>query len=126
MPTVITYDLNDKRSFTWGAQRHKHPKTEHIKLLLDPDQETPLYLPPTNPALELRRLNKPAVEIAGDYITAIFKHAFSKIETAVPTDYLRMCQKKYVVSVPAVWSDKAKDTTLKVGHSRANKYRHTF
>lgn len=123
VPTVISYDLNDKRYFTWGAQRHENPKIEGIKLLLDPDQETPLYLPPTNTALDLRRLNKPAVEVAGDYIAAMHKHAISNIESKLPADYLRMCQKKYVVSVPAVWSDKAKDNTLKVGHSRPDKYR---
>ena len=126
VPTVISYDLNDERYFTWGAQRHENPKIEGIKLLLDPDLETPLYIPPTNIALDLRRLNKSAVEVAGDYIAAMHMHAISDIESKLPADYLRMCRKKYVVSVPAVWSDKAKDNTLKVGRSRSDKYRLPF
>lgn len=114
-PTVISYDPKDKSSFAWGAQRHKHPRIENIKLLLDPLQEMPIYVPPSNTAAQLKRLGKPAVEVAADYMTAIYRHAMSKIESKMPIDYLRMCRKKFVVSVPAVWSDKAKDTTLKVG-----------
>lgn len=122
MPTLISYDPNDKNSFTWGAQRHKHAKIEGIKLLLDPDQDAPLYLPPANPVQELTKLNKPAVEVAADYIAALSKHALSRIESQVPADYLEMCQKSYIVSVPAVWSDKAKYSTLQVSHSCANIY----
>ena len=120
VPTVISYDPNNKNTFTWGAQRHQHAKLEGIKLLLDPDQETPIYLPQTNTAQELRKLQKPVIEVVGDYIAAIYKHALGRIESKVPADYLQLCQKIYVVSVPAVWSDRAKDTTLKVSHSHAH------
>ena len=120
MPTAISYDPHDKDSFTWGAQKHKHRKIEGIKLLLDPEQETPIYLPQTNTTQQLRKLNKPVVEVVGDYIAAIYKHALGRIESTVPADYLHMCERIYVVSVPAVWSDKAKDTTLKVSPSCAD------
>jgi hypothetical protein len=59
-------------------------------------------------------LGKPAVEVAADFIGAMYKHAMSKISSKVPAEYLDMCQKQFILSVPAVWSDKAKDTTLKV------------
>lgn len=73
-----------------------------------------MYLPTSTGALEaeLGRLGKSAVEIATDYISAIYKHAMTRIESRIPADYLQMCEKKFVVSVPAVWSDKAKDLTL--------------
>lgn len=114
-PTVISYDPEDNSSFAWGAQRHQNPRMEGIKLLLDPGQEMPVYVPASNTAAQLRRLGKPAVEVAADYMSAIYMHAMSKIESKMQVDYLRMCRKKFVVSVPAVWSDKAKDTTIKVG-----------
>ena len=114
VPTVISYDPKITKSFTWGAQQHNNPKIEGIKLLLDPDQETPIYLPATDTAAELRRLNKPAVDVAADFIAAVYRHAMSRIESKVPADYLQLCQRKFVVSVPAVWSDKAKDTTIRV------------
>lgn len=122
MPTTICYDPSDNDSFTWGAQQHKFVKIEGIKLLLDPDQETPIYLPRASAAQELRKLNKPVVEVVGDYIASIYKHALGRIESKVPADYFHMCQKIFVVSVPAVWSDKAKNITLTVSHSCANEH----
>ncbi|KAL8758202.1 MAG: hypothetical protein Q9199_001665 [Rusavskia elegans] len=110
--TTFSYDPNQKTSFTWGAQKHKHAKIEGMKLLLDPGQETPLYIPETNTAAELKKLGKPATDVVTDYITAIYKHALNRIETKIPAEYLKMCQKKFVVTVPAVWSAKAMNATL--------------
>ncbi|KAI4240932.1 MAG: hypothetical protein L6R42_011409, partial [Xanthoria sp. 1 TBL-2021] len=112
VPTILSYDPNQKTSFTWGAQKHKHAKIEGMKLLLDPGQETPLYIPDTNTAAELKKLGKPATDVVTDYITAIYKHALNRIETKIPAEYLKMCQKKFVVTVPAVWSAKAMNATL--------------
>ncbi|CAO1601112.1 hypothetical protein XANCAGTX0491_004776 [Xanthoria calcicola] len=112
VPTILSYDPNQKTSFTWGAQKHKHAKIEGMKLLLDPGQETPLYIPETNTAAELKKLGKPATDVVTDYITAIYRHALNRIETKIPAEYLKMCQKKFVVTVPAVWSAKAMNATL--------------
>lgn len=114
IPTVICYDPENQDGFTWGAQKHKTETVAGVKLLLDPDQPRPLYLPESTAKADLKRLGKPAVDVAADYIGAIYKHALEKIEAKVPAEYLLMCQKQFVLSVPAVWSDKAKDTTLKV------------
>ena len=85
-----------------------------MKLLLDPSQETPLYVPETNTAAELEKIGKPVIDVANDYIAAVYHHALYKIESEVPAEYLRMCQKKFVISVPAVWSAKAMNATLAV------------
>ncbi|KAL8671693.1 MAG: hypothetical protein Q9168_003815 [Polycauliona sp. 1 TL-2023] len=112
VPTIMSYDPSKKTPYTWGAQKHKHAKIEGMKLLLDPGQETPLYIPETNTAAELKKLGKPAIDVVTDYITAIYKHALDRIETKIPAEYLKMCQKKFVVTVPAVWSAKAMNATL--------------
>ncbi|KIX02411.1 uncharacterized protein Z518_08352 [Rhinocladiella mackenziei CBS 650.93] len=113
-PTVISYDPKSKRSFTWGAQAHKHVKIEGIKLLLDPEQDKPVYVPATNTRAELAKLGKPPVEVVADYIRSIYEHALERIATKVPEEYLENeVQKKFVISVPAVWSDRAKDATLR-------------
>lgn len=114
IPTVICYDPDNKNSFTWGAQKHKTKAVAGVKLLLDPEQPRPLYLPELTAKVDIKRLGKSAVDVAADYIEAIYKHALEKIEGKVPAEYLKICQKQFVLSVPAVWSDKAKDTTLKV------------
>lgn len=111
---MISYDPKNKKSFTWGAQQHKHTKIEGIKLLLDPDQDKPIYVPATNTKAELAKLGKPPVEVAADYIRSIYEHAMERIATKVPENYLENdVQRKFVISVPAVWSDMAKDTTLR-------------
>jgi len=88
-----------------------------VKLLLDPDQPEPLYLPAGNKKKEIKRLPKEPVDVASDFIGAIYTHAMAKIESKVPRDYFLLCQKQFVLTVPAVWSDKAKDKTLRVGIS---------
>ncbi|TVY34329.1 Heat shock 70 kDa protein 12B [Lachnellula subtilissima] len=110
IPTLISYD--DNGDFTWGGQKHKSDVVQGVKLLLDPDQPRPLYLPESTAKSDLKRLDKPPVKVVADFIRAMYQHSLSKIESAVPAQYLSMCQKQFVLTVPAVWSDKAKDTTL--------------
>lgn len=122
VPTLIRYENNtknpvEKSQYQWGyeiAHSTATNKIEGIKLLLDPDHPKPLYVPQANTKAELQRLGKPAVDVAADYITTLYKHALSKIEASWPEDFLQMLQKEFVLSVPAVWSDKAKDSTLRV------------
>ncbi|KAF4627027.1 hypothetical protein G7Y89_g11126 [Cudoniella acicularis] len=113
VPTEISYDPKNKKLFTWGAQNHKGDIVQGVKLLLDPDQPRPIYLPKSTAKSDVQRLGKPAVDVAADFIGAMYKHAIERIESKVPKEYLEMCQKQFVLTVPAVWSDKAKDTTLK-------------
>ena len=63
----------------------------------------------------LKGLAKAPTTIATDFINAIFKHATAKIESKYPEGYFQLLKKQYVVTVPAVWSDKAQDATLRVG-----------
>lgn len=112
VPTLISY--GEKDGFTWGGQKHKSDIVQGVKLLLDPDQPRPIYLPESTAKSDIKRLVKPPVDVAADFIRAIYQHAMTKIESQIPAGYLRMCQKKFVLSVPAVWSDKAKDITLLV------------
>lgn len=69
---------------------------------------------------DLRALPKDPVDVAADYIGAIYKHALGVIESSAVSDYFNICEKEFILSVPAVWSDKAKDLTLKVSliHTR--------
>ncbi|KAI2613000.1 actin-like ATPase domain-containing protein, partial [Hypoxylon fragiforme] len=114
VPSLICYDPDDPTKFKWGGQvSWRDDKVQGVKLLLDPDQPQPLYLPTGNKKLELKKLPKDPVDVVADFIGAIYKHALSKIESAGIKDYFDFCQKQFVLSVPAVWSDKAKDRTLR-------------
>jgi hypothetical protein len=114
IPTTINYDSEHADGFSWGSQKHKNEPLRGIKLLLATDQKMPIYLPASSAKEALSRLGKPAVDVAGDFIGAMYRHAMSRIESTIPVEYLDMCQKQFVLSVPAVWSDKAKDLTMKV------------
>jgi molecular chaperone DnaK (HSP70) len=114
-PTLMDYASNDRRSFVWGSKVNPISKTklEGIKLLLDPDQTKPLYVPAGNTRKELQRLGKPAVDVASDYLGVLYNHALEQICKSSLDGYVEMHQKRFILTVPAVWSDKAKDITLK-------------
>jgi molecular chaperone DnaK (HSP70) len=115
-PTLIDYDANGRTSFIWGSKVNPTSggKLEGVKLLLDPDQPVPIYVPAQNTKKALQRLGKPPMDVASDYLGALYKHALGYINASYPKDFVEMQQKKFVLTVPAVWSDKAKDLTLKV------------
>ncbi|EHL02286.1 putative Heat shock 70 kDa protein 12A [Glarea lozoyensis 74030] len=115
-PTLIDYTApSGGKSFSWGSKVNPTSKgrLEGIKLLLDPDQPVPLYVPASNTKKELAKLGKPPLDVATDYLKALYQHAMGHINNAYPKDFVDMQQKKFVLTVPAVWSDKAKDLTLK-------------
>lgn len=113
-PTLLRYD--DDGSIKWGSEldRSSQNRIEAIKLLLDPDQPKPIYVPETDITATLRRLGKPPISVATDYLGHIYAHASQKIASKYPSGYFEVLKKQYVLIVPAVWSDKAKDATLRV------------
>lgn len=117
VPTLILYDENDPTKFKWGGQvSWRDPAVRGVKLLLDPGQERPTYLPMSSFKKDQNALSKNSkdpVDVAADYIGAIYNHALSVIKSAGIEKYFKWCDKEFVLSVPAVWSDKAKDLTLK-------------
>ncbi|KAG6172017.1 hypothetical protein E4U11_006690 [Claviceps purpurea] len=123
IPTIIEYTEKDSRGFRWGASVDRlNGGIVGIKLLLDPTQERPLYLPTKNIDQELKSLPKKPFEVAADFIQAIYEHALQDIGRTIPKAYMDMCDKEFVLSVPAVWSDAAKNATLKVSDSLSSVY----
>ncbi|KAH8663252.1 hypothetical protein BGZ61DRAFT_431957 [Ilyonectria robusta] len=113
IPTQIRYDKNDPEQFDWGATvSNRSDGVVGVKLLLDPTQERPSYLRSVNIKKELKNLPKSPVQITADFIGAIYKHGLSEISKRFSKDYVDRCNKEHVLSVPAVWSDAAKNATL--------------
>lgn len=113
-PTLLKYEQDG--SIRWGFEldRATEGRIEAIKLLLDPEQPRPIYVPAVDTEAELKKLGKSPSTVATDYIRAIFEHATAKIESKYPQNYFQMLKKQYVLTVPAVWSEKAQDITLRV------------
>ena len=66
---------------------------------------------------ERARLVKSTVDIAADYIGAVYEYAISKIQEKEFPGTVESVRKKLVVTVPAIWSDRAKKATLMVSSS---------
>ena len=74
VPTLINYDdPDDTTKFSWGASVDRaQGSIVGVKLLLDPKQERPLYLPTGNINRDIKKLPKPPVKIAADFIGAVY------------------------------------------------------
>lgn len=69
-----------------------------VKLLLDPKQERPSYLPAKDAEQELKSLPKKPYEVAADFIGAIYEHALDSISEKIPKAYMDLCDKEFVLS----------------------------
>jgi molecular chaperone DnaK (HSP70) len=113
VPTVLSYQ--DKR-MQWGHQVDQccYPGKERqliqgVKLLLDQTQKY-RYGPASDSERFIKEMGKTPVQVSGDYLGNVVAHARDiltrRFGTALQTMDLR-----YILTVPAVWSDKAKDNT---------------
>lgn len=62
VPTLVSYEVgaSSNRKFAWAAAVTRlQDSIVGIKLLLDPSQERPLYLPTGNLKKDIRKLPKP-------------------------------------------------------------------
>jgi hypothetical protein len=115
-PTLLDYDRWNSSAFSWGyrVSPTSRSKIEGIKYLLDPDQALPLYIPAWDSKKVLQKLGKSPMDAASDYIGAVYQHALAIINSAYPKDFVDMQQKQFIMTCPAVWSEKAKDLTRRV------------
>lgn len=117
VPTFVQYEETSGRVLAWRYELSYSSFTdgaEDIKLLLDPGHSVPFYVPPSDTQAKLQRLGKPAIRVAADYIETLYKYALSKIGATRKGRDLSMLQKKFVLSVPAFWPDRAKDGLMRV------------
>ncbi|KAE8332614.1 hypothetical protein BDV39DRAFT_189219 [Aspergillus sergii] len=108
VPSVISYD--GQRTY-WGYQ--VRPFTEAfrgVKLLLDESQETK-YTPSLASKVLLGKRKTNAVQVMADYLKYLVEYAKSVLQRrfGIPAKDMDL---RFTLTVPAVWSDTAKDRTL--------------
>ncbi|KAK7946742.1 Hsp70 family protein [Apiospora aurea] len=114
VPTIISY--NGPTDFKWGYQVKPTDKsTVGIKLLLDPDQDKPSYLPGSGKKTALRNLPKPAVDIAADYIGAVYKHALEQIRTSSVGNFFDTCEREAFLLSPLCGRTKPRTSRFRLG-----------
>ncbi|PYI16694.1 hypothetical protein BO99DRAFT_465129 [Aspergillus violaceofuscus CBS 115571] len=109
VPSTTSYEA---RTASWGYR--VGPFTEAfrgLKLLLDEEQET-MYPPSLCSKKLLAILNKDAVQVTADYLRHLIKYAQGVLERRLGIAASAM-NLQFILTVPAVWSDKAKDCTLR-------------
>jgi len=99
----------------WGFEVDQEKATviQFVKLLLDPSQELPEYASRKDLEARLRKVGKTAVQAAADYLVNLKQHVLDQIEYRFGESLFAAAKIEYIVTVPAVWSDAAKDATKK-------------
>lgn len=82
-----------------------------MKLLLD-ESQIYRFEPARQSKILIEEMNKTPVGVAGDYLERLVAHSMEILNRRFSTA-LGTMDIHYVLTVPAVWSDKAKDLTLR-------------
>ncbi|KAF1978029.1 actin-like ATPase domain-containing protein [Bimuria novae-zelandiae CBS 107.79] len=117
VPTEIAYVAPSdplKPNIKWGFQfKPEETRLRCIKLFLDRNHKLPHFVSPLETAAQLRKYEKTVMEAVSDYLAQIHKHTMETLTRRYGETFMSMTKTQFVLTVPAVWSDSAKDATLK-------------
>ncbi|KEQ67730.1 actin-like ATPase domain-containing protein [Aureobasidium melanogenum CBS 110374] len=98
----------------WGFEVNQDKEfIQFVKLLLDPSQELPQYVSREELEARLKRAGKTAVQAAADYLANLKDHVSEQLQKRFGERMYTTTKVEYILTVPAVWSDAAKDATMK-------------
>jgi len=110
-PTIMSYD-----PLRWGdkVQSHHKLRVSRFKLGLDPQTVQEVFGIYSGDLVKglVPALNKSAADVTADYLTQLHKYIDTEVFTnEFGREFLTSQRKQYVITVPAIWSDRAKDLT---------------
>jgi molecular chaperone DnaK (HSP70) len=118
IPTLLLYD---GKRMKWGyeAEQSVHPGNQHqliqgVKLLMDEGQEF-RYAPASESGKLIKQMGKSAVQVSGDYLASLVTHAREMLRRRFGAA-LQTFDLHYILTVPALWSDKGKNSTMQAAH----------
>lgn len=98
----------------WGFELDPHDlRLRYLKLRLDERQDYPLCVSKEIIDNLLKQSGVNVAEAVSDYMSAVFRRAREAMVARFGEDMVSNTPIKVMVTVPAVWSDAAKDATLK-------------
>jgi molecular chaperone DnaK (HSP70) len=122
-PTVLAYDNDFHEVVSWGSSVSGGHKNQfaHFKLLLhrpaDPQAAANEVLTMSVESTAIRSLNLPrgktAVDVAADYFRCLYQYIQSVLQNTYGDKYLATQTLSYVITVPALWSDRSKAFTMR-------------
>lgn len=97
----------------WGFQfKPEEPRLRCIKLFLDRNQKLPHFVSPLDTAAHLRSCDRTVMDAVSDYLGQIYTHTMETLNRRYGETFMSMTKTEFVLTVPAVWSDSAKNATL--------------
>lgn len=116
VPTKITYQ--NWKANRWGYSIElKEQPLSWFKLLLDPNNKINKESDKVTDVLrQLVALNKSPEDIAADYLRKIWQYTKEDIQKVRGDDWAEIYTVRAVLTVPAIWSDSAKDRTMRIAH----------
>jgi hypothetical protein len=113
------------KQIRWGFMfKPEEPRLRCIKLFLDKNQRLPHFVSPLDTAAQLRQYGKTVMDAVSDYLTEIYKHTMDTLTKRYGESFMAQTKVEFVLTVPAVWSDSAKNATLQAAERAGMGNRH--
>ena len=112
VPTELAYNAVDG-TVKWGyLLKPEDTSLRCIKLLLDQRQTLPSWVTSDSLFDQLQSSGKTPVRAVADYLTELHAIAIKEMTRRFGQQMMLTTRIEYVLTVPAVWSDSAKNATL--------------
>lgn len=113
------------RQIRWGFQfKPEETRLRCIKLFLDRNQSLPHFVSPLETAAQLRKCERTVMDAVSDYLTKIYEHTLETLTRRYGSSFMSTTKVEFVLTVPAVWSDAAKNATLQAAERAGMGRRH--
>lgn len=113
------------RNIRWGFQfKPEEARLRCIKLFLDRNQKLPHFVSPLDTAAQLRKCDRTVMDAVSDYLTKIYEHTMDTLTRRYGESFMKITPVDFVLTVPAVWSDAAKNATLQAAERAGMGNRH--
>lgn len=131
-PTEIAYGSSknkgedgDKDDIRWGFQfKPEDSRLRCIKLFLDRNQKLPHFVSPLDTAAQLRKCGRTVMDAIADYLKKIYEHTMETMTRRYGEGFMKSTKVEFVLTVPALWSDAAKNATLQAAERAGMGSRH--
>lgn len=102
-----------QKEVLWGYKVNTdHFRIKCLKLLLDDKQTLPHYVDRNVMIKELEKNGRTVADATADYLFQVYKYAMLQLEQRFGKSFVDTTPIEFILTVPAVWSDKAKNATL--------------
>ncbi|KAK5678546.1 hypothetical protein LTS10_008990 [Elasticomyces elasticus] len=98
----------------WGLQiKPDEYRLSYLKLFLDPNQKVPDHMNLSDHRHQLMACGKNVDTIVAEYLSALVAHTKVILGRRYTQEFVATTKLMFVLTVPAVWTDAAKDATLR-------------